>query len=679
MYSPPALSSTSLAPLLPLSPASNLCTINGLGDSIIGGQSIYSLYNSATYQAQLAVIPAWATGRAVVVGNLCKSDTYPRVYRCSVAGTTGASAPTGTGSSISDGGATWTYVPTYSVNKGGNSMLHWAEAFAGDNLVYDQTVGYGGISYTLLKVIVVAGGTGYVSGDTLTFNNGASGTLTVAGGAITGVTLTNPGYSLTSSFTLAINTSTGSGAVLSPVQAGSGTFGVSGCMTADMVARLPDVLASGTGIVLVHGGTNDASNGVSAATTIANLQTCYETLMAAGKKVVATPILPRAFAMTATVETTIQRVNDWIRDYCRGVKTANPKGYTQIALADPSGLMTDGTNGIYYPIGGTGSVANAVTQDGLHPSPRGAIYFGYCIAEAVKRWLGSVPTYRSRAYSADNGYDPALNPGGNMLEGYAWAINTVVVLGSQRTANGNVYRCTTAGTTASSGTGPSGTGTAIADNTAKWDYMWPAKCSVLGSGTGGTLNTATGVTISGTLATGFQLVRSSGSASGTVTAAVESPWSNGQAGQRQSLIFSLGSGTTTERWDLAFPAKTIAQFNILASDLGVTQYTAEIELEVSGVAALTRLQFGFQDATGYVVMAGNPTSGAGTELLTSNDPLTWPNSGKMRLPIGPFIIPSDATNWNMTVTIGFNASGAAGSATATIKINSLKMAKYGLY
>jgi uncharacterized phage protein gp47/JayE len=55
----------------------------------------------------------------------------------------------------------------------------------------------------------------------------------------------------------------------------------------------------------------------------------------------------------------------------------------------------------------------------------------------------------------------------------AWAQGQVVTLGVRRTANGNVYECTTPGTTLSSGTGPSSTvlGADIVDNTAHWKFL----------------------------------------------------------------------------------------------------------------------------------------------------------------------------------------------------------------
>jgi hypothetical protein len=54
-----------------------------------------------------------------------------------------------------------------------------------------------------------------------------------------------------------------------------------------------------------------------------------------------------------------------------------------------------------------------------------------------------------------------------------WAASTAYSVGNQVNANGNVYRCTTAGTSASSGSGPSGVGTSISDGTVTWSYIGP--------------------------------------------------------------------------------------------------------------------------------------------------------------------------------------------------------------
>jgi hypothetical protein len=53
----------------------------------------------------------------------------------------------------------------------------------------------------------------------------------------------------------------------------------------------------------------------------------------------------------------------------------------------------------------------------------------------------------------------------------AYANSTAYSVGDRIAANSNVYVCVTAGTSASSGTGPSGTGTGITDGTAVFDYV----------------------------------------------------------------------------------------------------------------------------------------------------------------------------------------------------------------
>lgn len=52
----------------------------------------------------------------------------------------------------------------------------------------------------------------------------------------------------------------------------------------------------------------------------------------------------------------------------------------------------------------------------------------------------------------------------------AWQASTAYALNQHVSNGGNVYICTTAGTSASSG-GPSGTGTGITDGTAVWSYV----------------------------------------------------------------------------------------------------------------------------------------------------------------------------------------------------------------
>jgi hypothetical protein len=55
----------------------------------------------------------------------------------------------------------------------------------------------------------------------------------------------------------------------------------------------------------------------------------------------------------------------------------------------------------------------------------------------------------------------------------AWAISTAYVVGARVQAASNVYLCQVAGTSLGSGSGPTGTGNAITDNTVTWSYVAP--------------------------------------------------------------------------------------------------------------------------------------------------------------------------------------------------------------
>jgi hypothetical protein len=55
--------------------------------------------------------------------------------------------------------------------------------------------------------------------------------------------------------------------------------------------------------------------------------------------------------------------------------------------------------------------------------------------------------------------------------GNAWVANNNYAIGDYIHANGNIYVCTTAGTSAIEGSGPSETGTGITDGSVVWNYV----------------------------------------------------------------------------------------------------------------------------------------------------------------------------------------------------------------
>lgn len=665
-------------------------TINALGDSI-SNQGIYMPYGAgltATYAlangTYCPVAPDWVSGNTYPTNGLCKNGT--RIYYNNAGGVAGATPPTGGGNS--DGTITWFALDPVTAR---SHYLAWVEMLSGGVLRWNQEQGYSGTEFGVVKFFIKAGGTGYVT-PVVNGNNGLQINLTTTNGVVTGGTIVNPGFANGGFPSIASITDAGggTGCQLVLVGAGGGTFGVGGSTTSDMIYRLPDCVASTVDLFVVHGGTNDVSDGtISYATIIANLKNMYETLMAAGKGVIAVPVLPRAYSMTSAKVALLTRVNKWIRAYCRGETWANPLGYKNIALADPTVCFADGTTS-YDSIGGTAGTADgAVTYDGLHPNNRGQQLFGHAVYLAAQTFMqGATPSYLARGAHKSDGYDPTYNPGGNLLEGLPWAASTAYVLGSRvsnDTTPVKIYYCVQAGTSAASG-GPTGTGSAIADGTAQWTYAgWEQGQSVMGC-------TSTALTFSGTAAsvvaagvkpTGLTLNRrgGSGSVAGTVTGTIENPWSNGQAGQRYGLSWSLGSGDAAEVWSFDTQFKNLVNYGFLAGDLGVAQFYQEIEVELSGIANVNKLySYIKSDAQQFNYSNGATRQSSGDNIIpSSGHPLSDTIYNKpLLLRTNPIILPAAATTFSGALYIGFQAAGAAGSATATVKINRWEIRRHGV-
>jgi lysophospholipase L1-like esterase len=514
-----------------------------------------------------------------------------------------------------------------------------------------------------------------------------TGSITEVGGVIIAATITNPGNLSNALATASITTSTGSGATIRVQVNPSGSFTVNGAVTADMIYYAQDCAASKTDIAICgFMATNDVTNNVTSVATcesvyasvIANLKTIYATLLAAGKKIVICPDLPR-YGNTAIQNACLAAIGNWQRKFAASFPTYNATNQSQVVIADPTPYLADGTlANLGQPIGGNGALAGAMTADGLHPSPRGAQYIAQTLLVAMSRWIGSGEIISAREANATGGFDRVMNPDGNMVEAFPWQASTAYAL-NQTCQNGvNVYYCSQAGTSAASG-GPTGTGSGITDNTAKWGYARLQGCSVF-AGTSTALATPpSGITYSGNYPLGMVLSRVSGSASGTVTGAIENPWSTGQLGQRWSLAFSVGSGTDREEWQAYLNNFGLQYFGIEPADEGTAQVYALAEVEVTSAANLSFLRLYWGDSGAGSVgtecgYSGTTTSGTHTtEAASSGEMITMPTRRLLRTP--PLLV-TQAMGGNsyLGLYIQFDASGGAGSATGTVKFNFL-----GLY
>lgn len=648
--------------------------INALGDSISAGNGS-CVYNPTGYGISIGapIVPQWVALTVYPAQYTVQNGGL--VYQTTSGGTSGNSGgPTGT-SPGADGTVTW-YIVKPTATKGANFLM-FAEQYSNGALQWDMSTGYSAINNGNVKAIVAAGGTNYAGGDTVSFTNGAIGTLTIVGGVITACTLTQPGVGIA---TATINTSTGSGgSIICPAFSG-GTICGGGLKTDGMVAMLPDAIASGVDVMTVMGGINDISNNKTYAFIIANLKTCYETLVAAGIKVVAIPILPTGSGVTSVQEAIRLRVNRWIIAYAKKETWANPNKVF-VALCDPTGYFTDGTvSTANQGIGAGGGVAGAMFTDGLHPTGRGYQYIGYDLWLTIKNaFLSGTPDYPARPYTQFDGYSLSFNPGGNMLEGLPWAANTTYEVGDKvvnDTAPKKTYYCTTRGASAASG-GPTGTGTGIADNVARWNYAQSAGMSTFNNGTGGTQTAGTGITYTGNLAAGILFLRNNGTSTAAIAQSIETPWSNGQNGQRQVNAFSLGSGGSNEQfvWLLSNGAVTNAFYGLVAADLGSTYISFEGELEVTGITNLSALYF---ELVGDYFSAahGCNANGVGRRMVNSNgEMMQLPNGGKLQFRTPPIVVPTSNTTILLKIWTSWDGSGAADTATAVIKMNYLGLRK----
>ena len=150
--------------------------------------------------------------------------------------------------------------------------------------------------------------------------------------------------------------------------------GVPGNTTAMMLARIDaDVIAYAPGWCLIEVGPNDATTGVTAATTQANIAAMVDKLTGAGIRVaVTTPT-------TTVAQTTGQRqaalaVGEWLRAWAQ----TQPN----LVIADFGSVWINPADG---------APVTSLADDGTHPSPDGAIALGRVLADAL---VNRVPAIR---------------------------------------------------------------------------------------------------------------------------------------------------------------------------------------------------------------------------------------------------------------------------------------------
>ncbi|HEU0117635.1 MAG TPA: hypothetical protein VFR09_03295, partial [Alphaproteobacteria bacterium] len=114
--------------------------------------------------------------------------------------------------------------------------------------------------------------------------------------------------------------------------------------------------------------------------------------------------------------------------------------------------------------------------------------------------------------------------------------------------------------------------------------------------------------------------------------------------------------------------------------LGASSYYAEAEIELSNAANLTGVYAHlFDNTTNWSATDGSAITGAGAHMIASaSEMIAYPNSGKLFFRTQPMVLPTNLVNLNLNLEFAFDTSGAAGSATATAKVNYIGIRKAGV-
>lgn len=209
-------------------------------------------------------------------------------------------------------------------------------------------------------------------------------------------------------------------------------FGISantGRYTSEMLSRIGEVSQLGAGHAFVLGGTNDsgAGSGIIVATTIANLQNIYNTLIANGHTVWALTIPPiGAAAYNTTTVAKLMVINAWIRRKC--------KTTPGMRLVDAFSVLVDPAAANKGQ-----ALANVLQTDGLHPTRLGA----YLLGKLINLLTANVPRCDERTTTpADNqsfdptsnnvwDYAPWTNSGGSAPSNGATGVNPLGLIGTR--------------------------------------------------------------------------------------------------------------------------------------------------------------------------------------------------------------------------------------------------------
>lgn len=182
-------------------------------------------------------------------------------------------------------------------------------------------------------------------------------------------------------------------------------LGVSGNTLAQMLTRVPTLLAASPTFCFFLGGSNDAVNGRTFAQMQSDTLAILQPIVNAGIPIVWLPILPRT-AMSAAVKLVRAQYNTWVREIGFGrtdlIAALGCTAVPRIIVTDPTPALEDFT---------TGEPISTMFQDGTHPNSLGA----YTIGKQIDADISSYFLLRKTTMTDFADYWTTTNTTGNLF------------------------------------------------------------------------------------------------------------------------------------------------------------------------------------------------------------------------------------------------------------------------
>lgn len=315
-----------------------------------------------------------------------------------------------------------------------SNFLGWLQAFSGGSVTFSGNRGYtgpyAGVLMTLIRQQGVCG-----SAPTMTFGAGsptaqatmhiatAPGSISSGGftysytagqvipdgltaGGLPYIAMTTMGGGYASVPSLVLGAGCTTNPQLDPIVGGTGTFGVPGQNSNQIMFRTPDAIASGVKLLIVKVGANDCNAGIQPATTIANVQSILNQVLAAG----ITPIFMKLEAKTSWTLQTQANVAK-----CVNQAAQINRVLMEYARRTPGIWVYDEDPWFVNPADQLGGPMPNYTLDGTHTSALGAYWIGYGLWQTLKAKFAPIGLGNGQFSRANDQYDATNNPYGNLL------------------------------------------------------------------------------------------------------------------------------------------------------------------------------------------------------------------------------------------------------------------------